>query len=72
VAVVDGFEAVMEYAVVDATTVDFRHTFTPPELRNRGIAAAVVSAALAWARAEGKTVIPSCWYVREFLAKEPK
>ncbi|MFN8177404.1 MAG: GNAT family N-acetyltransferase [bacterium] len=70
VAVVEGREAVLDYAVVDAKTVDFQHTYTPVELRGRGIAAAVVGRALAWARAEGKTVIPSCWYVRDYLAKE--
>ena len=70
VALVDGREAVLDYAIVDAKTVDFQHTFTPVELRGQGIAAAVVGAALAWARAEGKTVIPSCWYVRDYLAKE--
>jgi predicted GNAT family acetyltransferase len=72
VAAVDGYEAVMDYAIVDEKTVDFTHTWTPPELRRRGIAAAVVSAALAWARAEGKTVIATCWYVRQFLEKEAK
>lgn len=69
---VDGHEAVMDYAIVDERTVDFRHTWTPPALRRQGIAAAVVGAALAWARTAGKTVIPSCWYVREYLAKERK
>ena len=72
VAEVEGHEAVMDYVVVDPSTVDFTHTWTPPELRKRGIAAAVVSTALAWARAEGKRVIPSCWYVRAYLEKEPK
>jgi predicted GNAT family acetyltransferase len=72
VALVEGQEAFLDYAVVDDKTVDLLHTFTPHELRGRGIAAAVVAAALAWARAEGKTVIPSCWYVSDYLAKERK
>jgi predicted GNAT family acetyltransferase len=52
--------------------VDFRGTFTPPELRGRGLAAEVVGAALAWAREGGKRVIPTCWYVRRHLEREGK
>ena len=69
-AVVDGGEAYLQYALVDDRTVDFRSTFTPPELRGRGIMKTIVRDALAWARGEGKEVIPSCSYVWSYLEEE--
>ncbi len=68
--VLDGHEAYLQYAPLDDGRVDFRSTFSPPELRGRGVAAALVSSALAWARAEGKDVVPSCSYVKSYLEKE--
>ncbi len=70
VARVEGRDAFLEYDVVAPDRVDFRYTFTPPALRGRGIARAVVAAALAWARGQGKEVIPSCGYVRAYLERE--
>lgn len=72
VLVVEGQEVVADYSPGADGTVDFHHTHTPPALRGRGLAAVVVDAALAWARAQGRTVTASCWYVREHLAKERK
>lgn len=71
-ATVEGQEVLVDYSVGPDGTVDFHHTYTPPGLRGRGLAAVVVDAALAWARAQGRTVTASCWYVREHLAKERK
>ena len=67
---VDGHEAYLQYALVDEGTADFRSTFTPPELRGRGLMREIVRQALAWARGEGKEVIPSCSYVWSYLEKE--
>lgn len=70
VASVDGHEVFTKYREVDANTVDFVSTFTPPELRGRGLARTVVDAGLAWARAQGKDVKASCWYVTKVLDEE--
>lgn len=70
VAEVEGLEVYARYREPDAGTVDFVSTFTPPQLRRRGLARAVVDAALAWARAEGKEVRASCWYVADVLREE--
>lgn len=70
VAAVDGHEVYTRYRDVDAGAVDFVSTFTPPELRGRGLAREVVNAGLAWARAEGKEVRASCWYVAKVLQQE--
>jgi predicted GNAT family acetyltransferase len=67
---VDGDEVTLSYRDVDEHTVDFTSTFTPPALRGRGLARVVVDAALDWARAEDKTVIPSCSYVAKVLERE--
>jgi predicted GNAT family acetyltransferase len=69
VATVDGAEAYVMYRESDGV-VDFVSTYTPPPLRGRGIARAVVDAGLAWARAQGKEVRGSCWYVEKVLTEE--
>ncbi|MBZ0266743.1 N-acetyltransferase [bacterium] len=70
VADVDGHEAYLAYGLLDDRRVDFRSTFSPPELRGRGVAGVIVAKALEWARGEGLTVIPSCSYVAKYLERE--
>jgi len=64
---VNGEVAYLAYRFVDETTVDYASTWTPHVLRGRGIATHLALHALAWARAEGLTVIPSCWFVRKVM-----
>jgi predicted GNAT family acetyltransferase len=52
--------------------VDFHHTGVPRALEGRGIAAALVREALAWAAAEGLAVRPTCSYVRVFIRRHPE
>jgi predicted GNAT family acetyltransferase len=66
----DGAEAVLSYRMVSPTVVDFYRTWTPAELRGRGLAAQLVAAGVAWARAEGLTIIPGCSYVAAWLERE--
>ena len=66
----DGAEALLNYRMVTPTVVDFHHTWTPVELRGRGLAARLVAAGVAWARGEGLTIIPSCSYVAAWLQRE--
>ena len=66
----EGQHVVLDYTLEADGAVDFHHTDTPRALRGCGLAAVVVEAGLAWARAEGKTVIASCGYVRDHLARE--
>lgn len=67
-AVVDGYLSVCEYEDTPAGRV-FMHTLVPPELRGRGIAEALVRAALADVRAAGLKVIPACSYVAKFIER---
>lgn len=71
-AVVEGYKSVLEYRVVDAKTLDFCHTFVPDELRGKGVAAVLAKAALAYAKEQGCTVIPSCSYIATYLQRHPQ
>jgi predicted GNAT family acetyltransferase len=64
---VEGEVAYLAYRQVDDHTVDFVSTWTPPRFRGRGIATAITHHALAWARAQGLTVIPTCSHVRHVI-----
>ena len=66
---VDGFLAVAEYELAGANVV-FTHTFVPGELRGRGIAETLVRAGLAWARTQGRRVVPACSYVNVLMQRE--
>lgn len=68
----NGKEAFVQYVDVDANTINYTHTYVPPELRGRGLAARLVEAALMQARSEGKKVIASCSYVKSYLESHPE
>lgn len=55
----------------DGDVVALTHTLVPPALEGRGIAAALVAAALAWARREGLKVRPLCSYVAVYMRRHP-
>src|SRR5688572_19653371 len=68
---VGGSEAgVLDYRI-DGTRMLFTHTETFPEFRGQGVAAHVVRRALDDAADRGRTVVPLCWYVRDFIAEHP-
>ncbi len=71
-ALVDGHEAVCEYGKVGDGTLDFWHTFVPPQLRGKGIADELVRVALDDVMAKGLKVIPSCWFVRVYIDRHEK
>jgi len=52
--------------------LDLLHTYTPPALRGRNLAAELTRAALEHARAEGLRVVPTCPYTRRYLARHPE
>ena len=66
-AEVEGGRAHLLYDHVDAQTLDYRSTFVPPAARKRGVGLELVEHALKWAEREGKTVIPSCWFVKDVM-----
>jgi uncharacterized protein len=70
-ATVDGRLSVCDYRISDGVMA-FTHTEVPPELAGRGIAAALVQHALAWARTEGLRVRPLCSYVAAYIKRHPE
>ncbi len=70
---------VIEYRIVpgsdgetEAETFEFHHTEVPPRLRGAGLAAVLVRRSLDDMRASGRRVVPSCWYVRDFIRDHPE
>lgn len=72
-AMIDGRLSVADYRLGgEGGVITFTHTGVPLEQRGRGIAAALVGAALAWARAQRLRVVPSCSYVARFMQRHPE
>jgi uncharacterized protein len=68
---VDGLLCMAEY-VLSGNTMTLHHTEVPAGLEGRGIAAALVAAALAHARREGWRVRPTCSYVARYMQRHPE
>jgi len=62
---------VADYRLHD-NVMTMTHTYVPPALEGRGIAAALVAAALVHARAHGLRVRPACSYVARYLHRHPE
>jgi predicted GNAT family acetyltransferase len=52
--------------------LDVVHTWTPPSLRGRDIAARLTEAAFAYAREHGLRIVPTCPYTRAYVAAHPE
>lgn len=63
---VDGQLAVADYRLADGI-LHMTHTEVPPALQGRGIAAALVDAAVRHAREQGLKINPLCSYVRAYM-----
>jgi uncharacterized protein len=64
----DGGLAVLQYVLRDGS-IDFTHTKVPQKAEGQGFAGALVHAALEYARNEKLTVVPTCPFVKAYLAK---
>jgi predicted GNAT family acetyltransferase len=53
-------------------TVVLPHTEIDQELRGRGLGAILVRGALEDVRRSGRTVVPACWFVAEFIEAHPE
>jgi len=72
VARTGGVEAVLEYAALDAATLDYHHTFVPAALRGGGIASQLTEYALLHARDNGLKVRPTCPFVARYIERHPE
>lgn len=68
---VDGQLARCEYRLHDGVML-LTHTEVPPAHEGRGIAAALVKAALTYAIDNGLRARPMCSYVRSYLVRHPE
>ena len=70
-AEVEGLLSVADYRLSDQV-MHMTHTEVPAQQQGRGIAAALVSAALAHARSHGLKVNPLCSYVNRYMQRHPE
>lgn len=56
----------------DGGRVVFPHTVVDGRRRGQGLGEQLVAAALDDVRARGRTVVPRCWFVREFIEANPE
>lgn len=69
---VDGqLAGIADYRVV-ADTVVFPHTEIDRSRRGQGLGAQLVQGALDDVRPSGRRVVPSCWYVAQFIDEHPE
>ncbi|MCW2411095.1 MULTISPECIES: GNAT family N-acetyltransferase [unclassified Sphingobium] len=68
--IVDGGIAFATYER-DGDTLAITHTFTPPVLRGKGVAADLVAGLLDDARARGLKIRPVCSYVVTYFERHP-
>ncbi len=67
----EGQQARLDYRRLPGTLA-ITHTGVPEAIGGRGVAAALVEAALAFARAEGLGVVPECSYAAAYLRRHPE
>jgi uncharacterized protein len=70
-AIVEGLRCEADYRL-DGQVMHITHTGVPPRLEGRGIAAALVKAALSWASEQGLRVNPICSYVQVYIKRHPQ
>lgn len=57
---------------IEGDEVVFPHTVIDPAHRGRGYGDVLVTGAMEDVRAAGRTVVPRCWFVVEFLELHPE
>ena len=62
-------EAELTYVEGTGGVLDLQHTFVPEEARGAGIGESLVQAAVEHATAEGARIVPTCPFVRAWLAR---
>jgi uncharacterized protein len=70
--VIDGDIVGIADFVLDGATMVLPHTEINPRQRGRGLGAVLVKGVLDDARARSLDVVPTCWYVREYIEQHPE
>jgi predicted GNAT family acetyltransferase len=64
--------AMLAYAPAGPGVLELYSTYVPAPERGRGIGAQLVEAAIGHARTEGFRIIPTCWYVAQWIREHPE
>lgn len=67
-----GSESQLSYVAGGEGIVEFASTWVDPSARGRGVGEGLVLTALEWAEGEGLKVIPTCWFVRTVVGRNPE
>ena len=70
-AVVDGQRCVVDYRL-SGSLLTITHTFVPPAVEGRGVAAQLTQAVLDHAREHQLKVAPMCSYARAYMRRRPE
>lgn len=69
---IDGKEGTLDYRRRDESTLDFRSTYVPRELRGRKLGERLVLYGLDYARENGMKVVPTCPFVGRVVEDHPE
>jgi predicted GNAT family acetyltransferase len=68
----DRVVGVADFEPLEGARMVIPHTEIDPRQRGRGLGARLVQGVLDDARARGVTVVPACWFVREYFEQHPE
>lgn len=68
---IDNAASYVSYSL-NGSIMELYTTYTPPQLRGKGLAEKVVRAALDYAKENQLKIVPTCSYVRVFLERHPE
>lgn len=68
----EGYTSELKYLKLNETTLDFKSTFVPVQLRGSGIAAELVKYGIEFAQKNGYKIFPTCSYVKTYFEKHPQ
>lgn len=64
--------AILAYTPAGPGLLQLYSTYVPAPDRGRGIGGRLVEAALGYAREQGMRIIPTCWYVAQWIREHPE
>ena len=64
--------AVLAYTPAGPGALELYSTYVPAAERGRGLGGQLVQAAVAFAREHGLRIIPTCWYVADWMGAHPE
>ncbi|HEX6435349.1 MAG TPA: GNAT family N-acetyltransferase [Gemmatimonadales bacterium] len=64
--------AVLSYAPAGPGLIELYSTYVPAADRGHGVGGRLVEVAVAHAREQGMRIIPTCWYVAQWIREHPE